>query len=427
MPAAVQLECGTDAQRARGGVLRDVRAGVAIYLLTTLPVLGGAWFGTSLLPRQGPAIQSPPGFINSCCAWDGMAFARIAEWGYQRKPDAAFFPAYPMLARGVMVLTGARAEVALVFTSHLCLAAAMLLAIRYARDRDSFAGRGHAALVPLAMGLWPTTFFLRMGYSDALLLVLIVIALYGMERGWPRAATALVVGAATATRPTGFALIPVLALAIWRRAERDAETHEIGRRPWRHVMRRFGIQSAWAMPLGCWGALAYMLYLNVEFSDPFLFAKAQSEWTVRSSAPLATELRALLTLEPLWSCYVPQSTADWARFDPDLPPLFSLQFANPIYFVLAAALIALGAWKRCLNEYEVVLGAMLLLIPYVTHSYRAVMMGHARYAAVVFPAYIVLGRLAARCPPAVLAALAGVAGALLAMYSALFAAWYRMI
>jgi hypothetical protein len=45
----------------------------------------------------------------------------------------------------------------------------------------------------------------------------------------------------------------------------------------------------------------------------------------------------------------------------------------------------------------------------------------------VFPAYIVLGRLAARVPPAVLAALAGVAGALLAMYSALFAAWYRMI
>ncbi len=284
-----------------------------------------------------------------------------------------------------------------------------------------------AELAVLCIGMWPTTFYFRMGFSDALLLFLIVLALRGLQRDWPLPVTAIVIGIATATRATAFALLPMLALAIWRRAERDSATHGMGTRDIVDVTRRFALQAVWALPLACWGGLAFMLFLQLRFGDPLLFIKAHNDWTVRSSAPVTTELRALLTLEPLWSCYVAESTAYWARFDPGVPPLFSLQFANPIYFAVAAALVAFGAWKRWLNEYEIVLGAMLLLIPYVTHSYRAVMMGHARYAAVMFPAYLVLGRLAARCPPPLLAALAGLAGALLAMYSALFAAWYRMI
>jgi len=43
----------------------------------------------------------------------------------------------------------------------------------------------------------------------------------------------------------------------------------------------------------------------------------------------------------------------------------------------------------------------LWLIPYVFHSYRIQARGHARFALVVFPAFLVAGRLLAQCPEAV--------------------------
>ncbi len=404
------------------GRLAEFGVAGGVYIASTLPVLGGVWLGATLLPRQGPAVQSQPGFINSSCAWDGMAYARIAASGYMpgTPSDVAFFPAYPLLARGIMTVTGQRAEVALVLTSHLCLIGTMVLAAAYLRGRETGGGQALAGYVLPVAALWPTTFFLRMGYSDSLLLLLIVVALHAMEREWPVPVIALMIGAATATRPTGIALVPAFALLLWRRAER-AVVAKSGREPPRTlaIHGRFAAQAAWLLPMACWGACAYMLYLALTFGDPLAFVAAQGEWTVRSAVSPSRELWALLTLEPFWSCYVPTSTAWWARSEPAVSPLFSLQFANPIYFGLAALLVGWGAWKGWLNEREWVLGAMLLLIPYVTHSYRAVMMGHARYAAVVFPAYIVLGQLAMSCPASLVRTLCGVSGFFLGMYSAL--------
>ncbi len=50
-----------------------------------------------------------------------------------------------------------------------------------------------------------------------------------------------------------------------------------------------------------------------------------------------------------------------------------------------------------------------------------------RYAASVFPAYIVLARPLQRCPPALVGVLCALNGLMLGLYAALFAAWYRVI
>jgi hypothetical protein len=170
-----------------------------------------------------------------------------------------------------------------------------------------------------------------------------------------------------------------------------------------------------------------MLYLHFAFGDAFAFAQAHKDWVVRRDLPFPDRLWSLATLEPIWSVYVPSSEAYWARYDYVDNPLFSLHFWNPIYFVACAVLIGVGAWKRWLSLPEVLLSAGLLLIPYLTHSYRAVFMAHGRYAASVFPMYRVLGHLAARMPPDVLALVAGILTVKLALFSALFAAWYRII
>jgi hypothetical protein len=74
----------------------------------------------------------------------------------------------------------------------------------------------------------------------------------------------------------------------------------------------------------------------------------------------------------------------------------------------------------------VLLAALLLGIPYFTHGYRHLMLSQGRFAAVAFPVYIVMGRLMARAPAPLVAALCALSGFMLTVYAALFAAGYRV-
>jgi hypothetical protein len=107
---------------------------------------------------------------------------------------------------------------------------------------------------------------------------------------------------------------------------------------------------------------------------------------------------ALMTFEPLWSVYVPRSDAYWANTVKSIEAPFNLQAANPVYFLIAVALVAYGAWRRWLNVYEVILSAGLILIPYETRAYEMCMASQGRFMAAVFPTYIVMGHLLCRIP-----------------------------
>jgi hypothetical protein len=192
-------------------------------------------------------------------------------------------------------------------------------------------------------------------------------------------------------------------------------------------VKGFLLRSALLGPPACWGILGYMAYLGSAFGDPLAFVKVQNEWAMRPPVPASEHLIGLLVLRPIWSVYVPSSPAFWANFEPTADPLFSLQFANPIWFCASAGLIAIGVRRGWLNAYESAVSAALLAIPYVTHAERAVMMAQGRYAASAFPIYLVLGHLAARCPAPLVAVVAAASGFLLGGYAALFAAWYQII
>jgi hypothetical protein len=83
------------------------------------------------------------------------------------------------------------------------------------------------------------------------------------------------------------------------------------------------------------------------------------------------------------------------------------------------------AWPRRRKAYEVSLCAGLLLIPYLLRAHEMCMTGMGRFAAVVFPVYIVMGRLLAKLPWPVSAGILALCAFFLGAYSALFAAWYR--
>lgn len=388
--------------------------GLSYYWLTLLAVLAGVSLGTDFIPRRWHPNWNRPGFVEAFGAWDGVWYRRIVDGGYSFTPgkesSVAFFPAYPLLGRAVKEATGLSAHLSLLLVSHLCLVGVFALLAAYVRDRFP-AEPGLPDYVLLAFALWPTTFFFRMTYSESLFVLVMLAAMWAMLRRWPAWAAAVLIGLATACRPVGMALLPALLWDLWDRSRGIAP---------------FLARAALLTPLACWGVIAYIAYQQAAFGDPLAFIHTQDSFTPRPAGPFAEQLPELLTLRPLWAVYLPSDPSYWARSEQVDNPLYSLHSANPLWFGGTALLIAIGAWKGWLDRREWLLAAGLLLIPYVTHSHRALMMSHGRYAAAAFPVYLVLGRLLMRLPAPLQVVAGGFAMGLLAAYSALFASWYRI-
>jgi hypothetical protein len=408
--------------RQTGGLGRghDLWAALGYGYLTAIVVVGGMSFGTAyLIPSPHGDPFNPPGRVELEDAfgnWDGKWYAQIARDGYTYDPKAmssvAFFPAYPLLGRAVARVTGLPHTDALAVVSNLFLVAALCLLMDYARRRFPDGPPHLPVYSALALALCPLAFFFRVAYTESMFLFLAVLAMYGLLRRWPIFLVALTIGLATATRATGVALIPPLALAVWK------EYPSFSRRV---------IVLAWAVPLSCWGLAAYAAYLGYEFGDPLAFSKAQDRWRFRPLVSWEEGALATVTFEPLTSAYDPVSPAYWKRFDRSLDPPFSLTWANPIYFLAAGFLVAIGAWRKWLTPGEVFLAGGLVAIPYVSRGYYACMLAHGRYAAAAFPIYLVLGHLLARLPAPVVVMLLTLSGCLMAAYVALFAGRYFII
>lgn len=400
--------------------LRLAGEGFAYFYMTSLVAAAAVVFGATHLPASGHGDPfDPPGRVGPEAAfanWDGKWYARIARDGYSHalpeRNGVAFFPAFPLAGRAVSLVTGLPPGPALVMASNLFLWGAIALLLDYTRRRFPHGPPDLAGYVALALALSPLSFFCRVAYTESMFLFLTVLAMYGFQRAWPLAVVALVIGVATATRATGIALIPVLVLYVWQ-----------VRPAWRSRL----VTLVWAVPASCWGLGAYAAYLGYEFGDPLAFSAAQEGWRFRPRVPLAENLAAVATLEPVRAAYDPTSPGYWGRFDPYLDPPFSLAWANPAYFGLALGALVIGAWRRWLTAAEVLLALGLVLIPYLTRGYYACMLAHGRYVAAAFPLYLVAGHVLARLGPTVAAAVLAISGCLMAAYAALFAARYFLI
>ena len=173
-----------------------------------------------------------------------------------------------------------------------------------------------------------------------------------------------------------------------------------------------------------WGLLAYMAYQYVTFGDALAFAKTQAHWSSRPDLPWAERLLAIVTFQPIWSLYVPGSSANWIAHERTRNPLFSLVFWNGVYFMASCGIVAYGARRKLITTHEWLLAVGLLAIPYALQGYRMMMMGQGRFTCVVFPVFIVLGKLMAKWPAPATNVVFSLMGVQLLYWSALFAAWY---
>ncbi len=424
---------------------RSRRRGAHLYFLcgfvTGLIAIVGAWFGDCFIKSDNSWT-----FINSLARVDGQNYKHIIEHGYSYTPhhpsSVAFFPAYPVSAYGVAQILRLETVTAQVAVSNVCCLAAFVLMGIYLTTREdsqplsfkratavrptcvtgerglaiqsslSRRARDERNFALLAMGVVPTTFFFRMAYTESMFLCVAIGGMYAISVGWPLPVVALIVGLATAVRPVGVAMILPLGWYVWQTST---------------SRQTFALRLCYAIPLGCWGLLVYMFYQYYTFGEPLAFAITQDYHRMRPEAAVSDKAFALLAWEPIRDVYDPSSLGYWRNLF-DMPSaLFSMEFANPIYMLGTAALVVLGAYKRWLTSYEILLAIPLLAIPYITRAYEMRMLSEGRFAAVVFPVYIVLGYLLTRMPMLIAVSLLALSGLMMGIYAALFAAGYPFL
>ena len=193
--------------------------------------------------------------------WDARWFLQISMHGYEEVPQAAaFFPVYPALVHALAWVTGSP----LVAGVLISLGAGAVAAWALAEIARPLIGDRGARDSVLYLALYPIGFVLTSLYSEGLFLALAAGAFLAAMRGRPVAA-GILGGLATGTRLIGLALLPALALLLWR-----------GREP--RALLRLAPLLLLPAAVGL-----YALYLDMKLGDPWAFTSAQADWNREAS------------------------------------------------------------------------------------------------------------------------------------------------
>ena len=230
------------------------------------------------------ATGSVPGLLDPWHRWDAPHYTDIAVFGYMADDPGTlaapgyqqvypgdldlyivFFPLFPALVAAVNAVVGAPVLAAFLVTTAASLLVAPLLYRLVAVDLGRRIGIWSAGFLLV----FPTAYFLHIGYTESLFLALACGSLWlaRTDRWWP----AGVLGALAAlTRVNGLVLIPALAVEAylqWR----------IDRRP----------RAAWlAIGLVAAGFAVYLGINWVVYGDALAFSEIQrSHWFKDPSPP----------------------------------------------------------------------------------------------------------------------------------------------
>jgi hypothetical protein len=231
------------------------------------------------------ATGSIPGPLEPWHRWDAPHYTDIAIWGYMANDPGTltypgyrqdfpgdldlyivFFPLYPWLVGAVNLVLGLPVVSAFVVSTVASLFVAPLLYRLVAVDLGPRVALWAAGFLLI----FPTAYFLHIGYTESLFLALAFGSLWlaRTDRWW---AAGLLGGLAALTRANGLVLIPTLAVEAYLQ--------------WRQV-RRF--DARWLAAMTGVG-IGFAVYLGVNLSvygDPLAFSEIQrSHWFKDLSPP----------------------------------------------------------------------------------------------------------------------------------------------
>lgn len=281
--------------------------------------------------------------------WDSSWYLAIARNLYPANPgpteyiNYAFFPLYPLLARALGFLLNNNFYLAGIIISNLCLLAASiylykLINLKYNNQRLALGSI-------ILLFLFPSSFILSGVFSEALFLLLLILAFYYVEKKqWLPASLA---GALLAlTRSVGIIIfLPLLLACLRGRREND----------WR-------IKNFFSLPLMPLSFASFLFFSYLKTGKLFPYLGVQ---LISFGHTLVNPLNTLLS-----------------GLASDLAPIFISSFTTILIIALMVKYI------KEMDLSWLLAGALLLLTP--TAGGLDFAFGFWRYALVVFPLYLLL-------------------------------------
>jgi hypothetical protein len=287
--------------------------------------------------------------------WDATHYLRLAEKGYTARGDGrfsiVFYPLYPWLVRSVALVCRNYFGAALVVSGVASVFAGLLFRRLVALDQPPKMAR----LAVWFLFIFPTAYFLHIGYSESLFLALVLGCLLAARtQFW---ALAGVLGAlACLTRVNGLLLVPTLLVEAWLQYR---------------VTRRIDWRWLWIAAAGL-GFAGYLLLNYRVTGDPFAFTAIMEKQWYKKLAPPWLGIRDV-----------------WLRI-----PHFNLtEGLLEFVFIVFSFVCTAWCWWRLRPTYAVWMTLNWLLINSTTYVVSV-----PRYCLTFFPIFILLARVAAKRP-----------------------------
>ncbi len=226
-----------------------------------------------------------PDLLEPWHRWDAPHYTDVAIWGYMAHDPGTlsypgyrqdfpgdldlyivFFPLFPWLTAAINAVIAAPVAAAFIVGTIASLFVAPMLYRLVRADLGASVARWSSGLLLV----FPTAYFLHIGYTESLFLALSFATLWlaRTSRWWAAGALGAL---AALTRVNGLVLIPALAVEAWLQ--------------WR-VHRRLEAGPMVAMAAVALGFAVYMGVNLVVYSDPFAFSEIQrSHWFKDLSPP----------------------------------------------------------------------------------------------------------------------------------------------
>jgi hypothetical protein len=325
-------------------------------------------------------ITSPYQWFEIWDQWDFGYYQKIAEFGYSGSDGSiAFYPLFPWLVRLVAYVSKSYLAAGFIVSGTASVVAAILLRRLVQLDYPaSVAMRSVWFLL-----IFPTAYFLHIGYSEGLFLALALACILAArgERWW----LAGLLGAfCWMTRPTGAVLVPTLAVEA-------AQQYWARRKSCRHgamspcqggnasAQRRDYNKMLWSSWNWQWLWIAtvpvgFAVYLLINWTvsgDPFAFLQARKTLFEQSFAlPLAGIRQAI------WAHYPTPHEAEMVR-------------TQELFFVALGFVCTIISWIKLRPAYAMWITGSWVLSASVTF-FRSM----PRYTLTMFPIFILFALLA---------------------------------
>jgi Gpi18-like mannosyltransferase len=286
--------------------------------------------------------------------WDSVHYQKLAQFGYsgvgELRPSLVFYPLYPWLIRILEYVISDYLISAFVIST----VASVIVAVVFYRLVSIDHSREIARYSVWFLFIFPTSYFLHIGYTESLFLTLALGAIYaGRTNRWVLAG---VIGAlACLTRANGLILVPALAV-------------EIAHQFWTTRKWRFDWLSIGLIPLGFCGYLAINAYAA---GDAFAFLPIRKEVFFISSAPPWVGIQAVI---------------GQLNMSPANAEMVGVQ---ELFFICLGFVCAAVSWFKLRPMYSVWITCSWLLFVSVTFVASV-----PRYTLTLFPVFILFALLA---------------------------------